>query len=434
MNDAPTEVKHTVAKNHFWLLLVFGSILTFFPVLENSQNKIFFIIGAQTVEETGYSSYYVSSSASSIWNFLLTSSLVITIFTSSAALFIKRRFVKEEKVYAGFLCSLSLSLVAFISLFYYSEFVLISTRLALSKTFSFYLALFVLLVIVILDYRTLRKMIGKKEKQKSDSRLHIYFGLVALCLFVVALFYYVTSWQLDYVDKQKQISQSSTDYSYVKGLGKIRDFQKIGEFGFAVDSMGYYSLTEEYLLAYNYNIPSLGLESINGYREDRQAYFEIDLYQADQGMSSYRKIDVKKIIHDYDEDYIMTISNSSHKSPVVSNETIYQPIEVIEKKDLERKELYLNLKTLKVEEGIKENGKIESYDSSFDLDAYHSEGFIDKLAGLRAVESDSSRLLMLPYQEGVELLLYQEYPHILDMAKKGYYEIKIKDDVNKSRL
>ena len=68
-------------------------------------------------------------------------------------------------------------------------------------------------------------------------------------------------------------------------------------------------------------------------------------------MTLHRKIDLKEIVHQYNKDYMIVTSFFSNQTPIKSGGEIYQPFEVIAS-DLNIKDLYLNLKTLKIEENV----------------------------------------------------------------------------------
>ena len=434
MSEKHTANTNKPLKSHFWLLLIFYTILFIFPMVEDYNTKISFMNGLMVQDET----IYFYEDISNVGGGLLLLSLVVASILPLTSIITKNIFIKRNRFLAASFSSMLLSIIAALNLFYFSEFVLLKKNFNLNKTFYFYICMLLLWVIIVKDYRAVKKLVGKNEKSEHKDKWQFYLRLLVFYLIISSVFYVVTLSTSALLSKQEEVVQELPENVYQRKDGEIRDFQKIADFAIAIDGVGTYSLTEDYLLAYSYNIPYLESQDTRNagkYRTDTQAYYKIDIYQAEKGMTSHQNIDLKEIVHQYNKDYMIVTSSFSNQPPIKSGGEIYQPFEVIAS-DLNIKDLYLNLKTLKIEENVEEQGDIKIYDSSVNLTTYQSKEFRNQIDAL-TVEGDKSspgmkELLMLPYQDGVELQLYKEYPHILEMAKKGLYEIRITEEVNKT--
>ncbi|WP_295345649.1 hypothetical protein [uncultured Streptococcus sp.] len=434
MSEKNTANTNEPLKSHFWLLLIFYTILFIFPMVEDYDTKISFMNGLMVQDET----IYFYEDISNVGGGLLLLSLVVASILPLISIISKKIFIKRDRFLAASFSSMILSIIATLNLFYFSEFVLLKKNFNLNKTFYFYICILLLWVIIVKDYRAVKKLVGKNEKSEHKDKWQFYLRLLVFYLIISSVFYVVTLSTSALLSKQEEVVQELPENVYQQRDGEIRDFQKIADFAIAIDGVGTYSLTEHYLLAYSYNIPymeSQDTRNAEKYRKDTQAYYKIDIYQSEKDMTSHRKIDLKEIVHQYNKDYMIVTSFFSNQTPIKSGGEIYQPFEVIAS-DLNIKDLYLNLKTLKIEENVEEQGAIKIYNSSVDLTTYQSKEFRNQLDALTLEDEQTSskmkNLLMLPYQEGVELQLYQEYPHILEMAKKGLYEIRITEEVNKT--
>lgn len=227
-------------------------------------------------------------------------------------------------------------------------------------------------------------------------------------------------------EEDARLSQSKYQIAY----GQVRDFQKIGNFALAIDMFGDVQQKEGYIIAQNYRIPKTQdpSEGQAFYDKEKSEYFyQIDIYKEDEGIQSLRKIDVKDILLKEKKKYkiISTAKIDAFDSPTKAP---YLEIGLEEiNGDARTFSLIIDLQTLESRItrliGSSSEEKITSR-TNRELSAVRANPvFAERLKNLSFVIASNDTITMRPYQGGELINLYQEYPHIFEMAKKGSFTI-----------
>ena len=227
-------------------------------------------------------------------------------------------------------------------------------------------------------------------------------------------------------EEDARLSQSKYQIAY----GQVRDFQKIGNFALAIDMFGDVQQKEGYIIAQNYRIPKTQdpSEGQAFYDKEKSEYFyQIDIYKEDEGIQSLRKIDVRDILLKEKKKYkiISTVKIDAFDSP-----TKAPYLEIgLEEIDGDAREfsLIIDLQTLESRItrliGSSSEEKITSR-TNRELSAVRANPvFAERLKNLSFVIASNDTITMRPYQGGELINLYQEYPHVFEMAKKGSFTI-----------
>jgi hypothetical protein len=237
-------------------------------------------------------------------------------------------------------------------------------------------------------------------------------------------------------EEDTRLSQSKYQIAY----GQVRDFQKIGNFALAIDMFGDVQQKEGYIIAQNYRIPKTQdpSEGQAFYDKEKSEYFyQIDIYKEDEGIQSLRKIDVRDILLKEKKKYkiISTVKIDAFDSP-----TKAPYLEIgLEEIDGDAREfsLIIDLQTLESRItrliGSSSEEKITSR-TNRELSVVRANPvFAERLKNLSFVIASNDTITMRPYQGGELINLYQEYPHIFEMAKKGsftiYPQFQYKEDI-----
>lgn len=227
-------------------------------------------------------------------------------------------------------------------------------------------------------------------------------------------------------EEDARLSQSKYQIAY----GQVRDFQKIGNFALAIDMFGDVQQKEGYIIAQNYRIPKTQdpSEGQAFYDKEKSEYFyQIDIYKEDEGIQSLRKIDVRDILLKEKKKYkiISTAKIDAFDSPTKAP---YLEIGLEEiDRDARTFSLIIDLQTLESRItrliGSSSEEKITSR-TNRELSAVRANPvFAERLKNLSFVIASNDTITMRPYQGGELINLYQEYPHIFEMAKKGSFTI-----------
>ena len=227
-------------------------------------------------------------------------------------------------------------------------------------------------------------------------------------------------------EEDARLSQSKYQIAY----GQVRDFQKIGNFALAIDMFGDVQQKEGYIIAQNYRIPKTQdpSEGQAFYDKEKSEYFyQIDIYKEDEGIQSLRKIDVRDILLKEKKRYkiISTAKIDAFDSPTKAP---YLEIGLEEiDGDARTFSLIIDLQTLESRItrliGSSSEEKITSR-TNRELSAVRANPvFEERLKNLSFVIASNDTITMRPYQGGELINLYQEYPHIFEMAKKGSFTI-----------
>lgn len=231
-----------------------------------------------------------------------------------------------------------------------------------------------------------------------------------------------------------RLSQSKYQIAY----GQVRDFQKIGNVALAIDMFGDVQQKEGYIIAQNYRIPKTQdpSEGQAFYDKEKSEYFyQIDIYKEDEGIQSLRKIDVRDILLKEKKKYkiISTAKIDAFDSPTKAP---YLEIGLEEiNGDAREFSLIIDLQTLKSRItrliGSSSEGKITSR-TNRELSVVRANPvFAERLKNMSFVIGSDDTITMRPYQGGELINLYQEYPHIFEMAKKGSFTIYPQFDYKK---
>ncbi|WP_148887510.1 hypothetical protein [Streptococcus sp. Marseille-P6264] len=227
-------------------------------------------------------------------------------------------------------------------------------------------------------------------------------------------------------EEDARLSQSKYQIAY----GQVRDFQKIGNFALAIDMFGDVQQKEGYIIAQNYRIPKTQdpSEGQAFYDKEKSEYFyQIDIYKEDEGIQSLRKIDVRDILLKEKKKYKII---STAKIDAFDSPTKAPYLEIgLEEIDGDAREfsLIIDLQTLESRItrliGSSSEEKITSR-SNRELSVVRANPvFAERLKNLSFVIDTDDTITMRPYQGGELINLYQEYPHIFEMAKKGSFTI-----------
>lgn len=227
-------------------------------------------------------------------------------------------------------------------------------------------------------------------------------------------------------EEDARLSQSKYQIAY----GQVRDFQKIGNFALAIDMFGDVQQKEGYIIAQNYRIPKTQdpSEGQAFYDKEKSEYFyQIDIYKEDEGIQSLRKIDVKDILLKEKKKYKII---STAKIDAFDSPTKAPYLEIgLEEIDGDTREfsLIIDLQTLESRItrliGSSSEEKITSR-TNRELSVVRANPvFEERLKNLSFVIASNDTITMRPYQGGELINLYQEYPHIFEMAKKGSFTI-----------
>ena len=227
-------------------------------------------------------------------------------------------------------------------------------------------------------------------------------------------------------EEDARLSQSKYQIAY----GQVRDFQKIGNFALAIDMFGDVQQKEGYIIAQNYRIPKTQdpSEGQAFYDKEKSEYFyQIDIYKEDEGIQSLRKIDVRDILLKEKKKYKII---STAKIDAFDSPTKAPYLEIgLEEIDGDAREfsLIIDLQTLESRItrliGSSSEEKITSR-TNRELSAVRANPvFAERLKNLSFVIASNDTITMRPYQGGELINLYQEYPHIFEMAKKGSFTI-----------
>ena len=227
-------------------------------------------------------------------------------------------------------------------------------------------------------------------------------------------------------EEDARLSQSKYQIAY----GQVRDFQKIGNFALAIDMFGDVQQKEGYIIAQNYRIPKTQdpSEGQAFYDKEKSEYFyQIDIYKEDEGIQSLRKIDVRDILLKEKKKYkiISTAKIDAFDSPTKAP---YLEIGLEEiDRDARTFSLIIDLQTLESRItrliGSSSEEKITSR-TNRELSVVRANPvFAERLKNLSFVIASNDTITVRPYQGGELINLYQEYPHIFEMAKKGSFTI-----------
>ena len=227
-------------------------------------------------------------------------------------------------------------------------------------------------------------------------------------------------------EEDTRLSQSKYQIAY----GQVRDFQKIGNFALAIDMFGDVQQKEGYIIAQNYRIPKTQdpSEGQAFYDKAKSEYFyQIDIYKEDEGIRSLRKIDVRDILLKEKKKYKII---STAKIDAFDSPTKAPYLEIgLEEIDGDSREfsLIIDLQTLESRItrliGSSSEEKITSRTNRELSVARANPVFAERLKNLSFVIASNDTITMRPYQGGELINLYQEYPHIFEMAKKGSFTI-----------
>ena len=187
---------------------------------------------------------------------------------------------------------------------------------------------------------------------------------------------------------------------------------------------------EGYIIAQNYRIPKTQdpSEGQAFYDKEKSEYFyQIDIYKEDEGIQSLRKIDVRDILLKEKKKYniISTAKIDAFDSPTKAP---YLEIGLEEiDGDARTFSLIIDLQTLESRItrliGSSSEEKITSR-TNRELSVVRANPvFAERLKNLSFVIASNDTITMRPYQGGELINLYQEYPHIFEMAKKGSFTI-----------
>ena len=227
-------------------------------------------------------------------------------------------------------------------------------------------------------------------------------------------------------EEDARLSQSKYQIAY----RQVRDCQKIGNFALAIDMFGDVQQKEGYIIAQNYRIPKTQDPSKGQafYDKEKSEYFyQIDIYKEDEGIQSLRKIDVRDILLKEKKKYkiISTAKIDAFDSPTKAP---YLEIGLEEiDGDARTFSLIIDLQTLESRItrliGSSSEEKITSR-TNRELSVVRANPvFAERLKNLSFVIGTDDTITMRPYQGGELINLYQEYPHIFEMAKKGSFTI-----------
>lgn len=221
-----------------------------------------------------------------------------------------------------------------------------------------------------------------------------------------------------------------TESKYQISYGQVRDFQKIGNVALAIDMFGDVQQKEGYIIAQNYRIPKTQdpSEGQAFYDKEKSEYFyQIDIYKEDEGIQSLRKINVRDILLKEKKKYKII---STAKIDAFDSPTKAPYLEIgLEEIDGDSREfsLIIDLQTLESRItrliGSSSEEKITSRSNRELSVARANPVFAERLKNMSFVIDTDDAIAMRPYQGGELINLYQEYPHVFEMAKKGSFTI-----------
>lgn len=240
-------------------------------------------------------------------------------------------------------------------------------------------------------------------------------------------------------------SQAEPETKSRISFNQVNDFQKIGNFALAIDKFGEVQRKDGYIVAQSYRLPedSYPDEGKVFYDKKNTEYFyQLDIYKEDEGIQSLRKVDIRALLLKEKKQYSI---KSTAKLDVLdsSPDAPYIEIELEEIDEVTRKaSLIIDLNTLKSRIthyiGASEEERLVANGNSELMLARTNPVFAERLKSLsfivepqkdvntygqKASQNQNESITMRPYQGGELINLYQEYPHVLEMAKKGSFTI-----------
>ncbi|WP_373197677.1 hypothetical protein [Streptococcus sanguinis] len=213
----------------------------------------------------------------------------------------------------------------------------------------------------------------------------------------------------------------------------------------AIDKSGEVQRKDGYIIAQNYRLPkdSYSDEGKVFYdRKNTKYFYQIDIYKEDEGIQSLRKVDIRALLLKEKKKYSI---KSTAKLDVfdTSPDAPYIEIELEEiEGDYKQSSLIIDLNTLKSrithyigasqEEILTANGNSEltiARTNPVFTERLKSLSFVvEEQKGVNSYDKKATQppddvITMRPYQGGELINLYQEYPHVLEMAKRGSFTI-----------
>lgn len=264
----------------------------------------------------------------------------------------------------------------------------------------------------------------------NQTRLKKILKISSFFLFAFVTYHVYYQSLVPHLTARNEADARLTESKYQIAYGQVRDFQKIGNFALAIDMFGDVQQKEGYIIAQNYRIPKTQEPSEGQafYDKEKFEYFyQIDIYKEDEGIQSLRKIDVRDILLKEKKKYkiISTAKIDAFDSPTKAP---YLEIGLEEiNGDAREFSLIIDLQTLKSRItrliGSSSEGKITSR-TNRELSVVRANPvFAERLKNMSFVIGSDDTITMRPYQGGELINLYQEYPHIFEMAKKGSFTI-----------
>ena len=264
----------------------------------------------------------------------------------------------------------------------------------------------------------------------NQTRLKKILKISSFFLFAFVTYHVYYQSLVPHLTARNEADARLTESKYQISYGQVRDFQKIGNFALAIDMFGDVQQKEGYIIAQNYRIPKTQEPSEGQafYDKEKSEYFyQIDIYKEDEGIQSLRKIDVRDILLKEKKKYkiISTAKIDAFDSPTKAP---YLEIGLEEiNGDAREFSLIIDLHTLKSRItrliGSSSEGKITSR-TNRELSVVRANPvFAERLKNMSFVIGSDDTITMRPYQGGELINLYQEYPHIFEMAKKGSFTI-----------
>lgn len=243
----------------------------------------------------------------------------------------------------------------------------------------------------------------------------------------------------------KNHSRTESEDRYRIGVSQVNDFQKIGNIALAIDKFGEVQEKDGYLVAQNYKLPEDPYpdEGKAFYDKKNTEYFyQIDIYKEDEGIQSLKKVDVRALLLKEKKKYNI---KSTAKLDVLDSSPDAPYIEIALEEidgDSKKASLIIDLKTAKSRIahyiGAAQEEVLTASDNSELKIAQSNPIFADRLKSLSFIvdakkdtnpydnqekQNQEKIIMMRPYQGGDLINLYQEYPHALEMAKKGSFAI-----------
>lgn len=264
----------------------------------------------------------------------------------------------------------------------------------------------------------------------NQTRLKKILKISSFFLFAFVTYHVYYQSLVPHLTARNEADARLTESKYQIAYGQVRDFQKIGNFALAIDMFGDVQQKEGYIIAQNYRIPKIQEPSEGQafYDKEKSEYFyQLDIYKEDEGIQSLRKIDVRDILLKEKKKYkiISTAKIDAFDSPTKAP---YLEIGLEEiNGDAREFSLIIDLQTLKSRItrliGSSSEGKITSR-TNRELSVVRANPvFAERLKNMSFVIGSDDTITMRPYQGGELINLYQEYPHIFEMAKKGSFTI-----------